>query len=110
MGVKSAVCDDRWINRGGGGRPSGRLQVSALPDRSAPRWEPCTDSGSGRLSGAQHGMCEVETLGEEMWGVEGCLGDAGLRSEETSGLEVYMAEYQRPRACGHGCGRAWVEP
>lgn len=39
-----------------------------------------------------------------------CLGDAGLRSEETSGLEVYMAEYQRPRACGHGCGRAWVEP
>lgn len=56
------------------------------------------------------GCAEVETLGEEMWGVEGCLGDAGLRSEETSGLEVYMAEYQRPRACGHGCGRAWVEP
>lgn len=50
---------------------------------------------------------EIETPGEEM---SGGLGDAGLQSEETSGLEVYMAEYQRPRACGRGCGRAWVEP
>lgn len=29
-------------------------QVSALLDCSSLRWEPCTDLGSGRLSGARH--------------------------------------------------------
>lgn len=35
--------------------------------------------------------------------VSGVRGDSGLQSEDTQGLGVYIREYQRPGACGHGC-------
>lgn len=46
------------------------------------------------------GCAEIEMSRERE---SGAFGDAGLKSEETLGLEVYIREYQRPWACGHGC-------
>lgn len=74
LGVKSAVPDGGRIDRGGRGRPSGRLQVSALPDCSAPRWEPALTQLQGDCQKLSVGCAEIATPGEEMWGGKGALG------------------------------------
>lgn len=68
MGVKSAVCDDRWINRGGGGSPQADSRplhcLAALP----PGGSLALTRGQGDCQELSMGYAEIETPGEERWG------------------------------------------